>query len=194
MSNCVRVSLLGWVLFATPVASQELPLIPDSTRIRIWAPALELTKAQARFLAWNDSTVSILRVDEGELEVPFSMVTRLDGHSPGSVAGGVVKGLFAGAGVGALTGLAVGYLASRGSAEDGMAMIIFPILGIGVGGVSGTVFGASRAYYHYEPYRLPPELGFPEAGPEEAGSGGSGGRALVLAGVAAVGTLLFLIG
>jgi hypothetical protein len=154
---------------AAPAPAQELPAIPDSARIRVWAPTLDMKKESALFLAWQPASVRIVPTDQAEtIDLPFTSVTRMDvrdgkDHVRGILLGGSVGGL-----VGAVLGLAIGERATDGCRESlcGLETIDYMakgmVIGVGIGGAFGAVAPPDR----WVRQSLPAEAGFPQPGPD----------------------------
>lgn len=170
MRPCFTVALaLGLGVPATATQAQALPAIPDSARIRVWAPTLDLKKESAVFLAWDSASVRVAASDRPEVvSLPFESVTRMEVQDGKDHLKGVLVGGSAGGLLGGLLGLAIGRSATDGCREflcelDTLKpMTQGMLIGFGVGGLIGAVAPPDR----WVRQRLPAEAGFPQSGPD----------------------------
>ena len=165
MSRCFVVVALLALPRPDPALSQDLPVIPAGTLIRIAAPSEGLNSQRATFVSWQAQSLAAVFSPEGDtMEVSLGSVTRLESFVGRSAGRGAVNGALIG---GAALGV-VGLLVGRAKVADcsgsfcSIGALNYLVGGFAAGAAVGAPIGSLRPPERWENHRLSPEAGFPE--------------------------------
>jgi len=156
MKRALGAFLLLFSISASPAQAQGIPGISPGDRVRVTAPECDLKKKKGTFISFDDDLFSAT-LDDQDIGCPVGALTRLD------VSVGERKwwkasmiGLGVGAGVGAITAVVFVSQASEYDDMTAVAAIVFGMLSVGAGLVTGTIIGVIRGTDNWKEVPLPP--------------------------------------